>query len=1177
MIMPGTTPLGGWYRALETAISQAELSELQRLLEVIDSQTDVARQEARDLLNYSLGSSCRHGQTECVRVALKYKAQVDIKCSKLDFLPLFYAAKLPRIKADQTHEIIAQLVEAGADLDARDQDHNGSNALMWAKTEEAAQALLYHAGVLSEQRGDSYCGYINSRDNDGKTALMWSIITLTDVSVSAFLKEKSSDMSLTDDQGSTLLHWAARSNNCSFAEVLLKAGNKANIRNLGGRTPLHLAVGKNHDEMVELLLRYDIEDPKSGTKSTLDAKSAGGWLPLHVACGAPGIQPTIAWRLIERSKIEHLLQPNSTGKTPVIIAADRGNIAVVEQLQVRVRQLQKVLQDERAELLQRQAELDRGAMPKIPDEKVSISRRLDSNSELYTKLLSARGMRDNDGNIALFNAGICESQIAREFLAPWNLDDAVRDVSANIPTKQFQAKVVDLLTEPRKIDVGRMSVFDLIYANPELSHSVTKRTLPRKACTYRWIHLPANKRSWCRDLFAKYFIELWYAGRISQEKCPGLYTEDIDTEEDNQTNGNANAVDTEDDNSLNPEDTGKIYTIEHFQKIARTLSMQRIGRTTHSAYMTPRCRPIVPAHDKRLRSRRFSEPTFLDDDYSDDDTSASEFSTSKFSRSHQSPQDEGDPARSMHGRNAPSPSLFVYMPYLHFEYFIDLYKMKESLSVDPHQPAGADGPGKLTPDGPYSTILFTGLHGEPRDYHQRRTLDQFFYRNIITDERDKDQVAYRYQRRAGPNGSKTSKSDCKVIMVDELWMWIINDEFIVTCFPERWNQRTKGEFDIWENVLDRITARGPESAPTVYHLAALISDTCSKAFDLCDTGKPRFIDVFEGSLGNAMEGAMTASRRLNDASIQGSKWLRSVSEELGDEHRSNKNERFEDDDASLPASQPKPSDSQQSTNAGSHNDDDGMEFVDSLLDLRNETDLVYQISDTRDEIEILSMVLSWQKRILQELSSALVATEPVDAAHRRCRRPIEFIDSSLRTVKTTMSDLKRMDKQAKRIYSTVTNILDMKQKYANAIEARSVRAGGLTIMIFTVATVFFLPASFIVSFFGLNLSTLPHQDGDVSLSPGLVCRWVLGLGLGIALVYLAVAFQMRKILRWLGVHKIRRWYAKKNRWRKIANANPHSKPPASKSSLGVSRVSTGVSFVGSNRRQVSILEIKEDV
>ena len=56
--------------------------------------------------------------------------------------------------------------------------------------------------------------------------------------------------------------------------------------------------------------------------------------------------------------------------------------------------------------------------------------------------------------------------------------------------------------------------------------------------------------------------------------------------------------------------------------------------------------------------------------------------------------------------------------------------------------------------------------------HIRRTLDQYYFATLDdTSQRDKDQVVYRGTK-AGRNlhGRKT-----RVVMVDQLWLWILDD------------------------------------------------------------------------------------------------------------------------------------------------------------------------------------------------------------------------------------------------------------------------------------------------------------------------------------------------------------------------------------------------------------------
>jgi hypothetical protein len=49
--------------------------------------------------------------------------------------------------------------------------------------------------------------------------------------------------------------------------------------------------------------------------------------------------------------------------------------------------------------------------------------------------------------------------------------------------------------------------------------------------------------------------------------------------------------------------------------------------------------------------------------------------------------------------------------------------------------------------------------------HPRRTLDQYYYAAGDTEERDQDQVVYRY--------CKKKEIEPRVFMVDQLWLWIL--------------------------------------------------------------------------------------------------------------------------------------------------------------------------------------------------------------------------------------------------------------------------------------------------------------------------------------------------------------------------------------------------------------------
>lgn len=110
------------------------------------------------------------------------------------------------------------------------------------------------------------------------------------------------------------------------------------------------------------------------------------------------------------------------------------------------------------------------------------------------------------------------------------------------------------------------------------------------------------------------------------------------------------------------------------------------------------------------------------------------------------------------------------MPYLNFESNGDRKKMRkvidtctaENIGETPTNSVLVSARQTSTPD----EALIKGYvrHG----LHVRRTLDQFYYSMLNTSRRDGDQVVYRH---AQARGAVTD--DVKILMVDQLWLWII--------------------------------------------------------------------------------------------------------------------------------------------------------------------------------------------------------------------------------------------------------------------------------------------------------------------------------------------------------------------------------------------------------------------
>lgn len=194
---------------------------------------------------------------------------------------------------------------------------------------------------------------------------------------------------------------------------------------------------------------------------------------------------------------------------------------------------------------------------------------------------------------------------------------------------------------------------------------------------------------------------------------------------------------------------------------------------------------------------------------------------------------------------------------------------------------------------------------------------------------------------------------------------------------------------------------------------------------------------------------------------------------------------------------------------------------DPLLDIRAETSLLTEVRDIRDELNILTMVLNSQLFTLGDFRSCLIDEVSTDR-YGTSRKPTTFvIDIRKRTLdqerrlKVHKRDIDAMDQQAERLYKSLTDLLDLKQKHSNALEARfaseqalAAAKEGQTVMVFTIVTIIFLPMSFIASYFGINIDSF----GD-TLPGSYVATWTFGGGLAISVVFILMALTVVDITK----------------------------------------------------------------
>ncbi|KAI1392021.1 uncharacterized protein F4822DRAFT_113604 [Hypoxylon trugodes] len=281
----------------------------------------------------------------------------------------------------------------------------------------------------------------------------------------------------------------------------------------------------------------------------------------------------------------------------------------------------------------------------------------------------------------------------------------------------------------------------------------------------------------------------------------------------------------------------------------------------------------------------------------------------------------------------------------------------------------------------------------------------------------------------------------------------------------------------------------------------LITSRCSGTFDRhrLDDQDFQFFDMFESSIGLVTDRESQLFSRFNRASAKSAEWLHS--------HRRRRN-------SGLPS-------------FGSADQEENVmdQFPDSLLDIGVETSLLAEIKDIRDELSIITVILDAQLATLADfefdITEELRGAEgpnnrrAVDTAVAEIRKRSH---EQLRSLEIRKKDVERMDRQAQSLYMNLADLLDLKQKHSNALEARfagdqAVIAAkqGQTIMVFTIVTIIFLPMSFIAAFFAINLKEWNTDIGSEPLTIPYVSKYMFGIGLGISIPLITMAFAITDI------------------------------------------------------------------
>ncbi|KAK4164695.1 magnesium transport protein cora [Cladorrhinum sp. PSN259] len=378
------------------------------------------------------------------------------------------------------------------------------------------------------------------------------------------------------------------------------------------------------------------------------------------------------------------------------------------------------------------------------------------------------------------------------------------------------------------------------------------------------------------------------------------------------------------------------------------------------------------------------------------------------------------------------------------------------------------------------------LHADP-PLHPRRTLDQAYYGALrSTTSRDRDQVVYR--------GTTAEPHDCvgmevclqckedvrktsRIIMVDQLWLWILDENTVLTSFPRRWGRNRPDTSAIHKTLKQRLEFCQISSA---YDLALVIVDEATRVF--FDRAKlsqrqPNLTELFAGAIRDL-------SYKQTAAFDQFLIYTHLAS-------RDYKRQRYASSDNST---------------------------QNHLLNINPEGELLKEAKDIMDELHIMVRIKEQQKTVMMNLVRQIqgrsgpmfTGLHGSSPDHLRVAQRVLAVDQRLLTEHgSRISELQALLQNAQLTSTGLKDLLTLKQQQASVIEAReAVKQAQLTlkqgqsIMIFTIVTIIFLPLSFFVGLFGMN--SIEFNDGKLPLSREFT--YMFPISAGIILISFLFAF-----------------------------------------------------------------------
>ncbi|KAL4944556.1 hypothetical protein BDV06DRAFT_232969 [Aspergillus oleicola] len=433
--------------------------------------------------------------------------------------------------------------------------------------------------------------------------------------------------------------------------------------------------------------------------------------------------------------------------------------------------------------------------------------------------------------------------------------------------------------------------------------------------------------------------------------------------------------------------------------------------------------------------------------------------------------------------------------YLHWDTYYNLLQRRRVIEERLRQGRSRPVPDDISRSNLESKLIWKYLGNEP-PIHIRRTLDQFGYPNLrSTVARDDDQMLWKRTRkvinlrddlagsiplRDGIDPRNTDFVDGKVLMVDQLWLWIVDQKTVVTFFPKQEPTTVEGKFyeqtNLFNSIYNELNGDLARRFETAGDLAALIVlHAVTVLFDRTLHKDLQVLRIFEESISI-----------LTELTTKSFKTFR--------------NRGF----ITRPSEYNKTPDGKLMTAA--EREDRDREVA---LQNRNDLSSMLELRDIVDELGTIMKLLEQQTATIKDMLKYF--------EHRGYGR--RFIHASLTRLDEYRTHINEMRENAIAAQKAVENLLDLKQKQANVDESRLARweaevtqSQSRAVMVFTIFTVIFLPLSFFTSLFGINAREWSGEPTNLTLRTMLTISGPISVAVIVSALLIAFSERLRDTL-----------------------------------------------------------------